>query len=1255
MIVTIVLKTNGLCNSSCYFSSLNTRMTSKQGKRLNPFQHALKRPDTYIGSAQTVSKETWIYKDPPNSGADEEDGDWAKSPEEEDAVQDDMVRVVQKLIRYNPGLISVIKEILSNAIDNKWRSEQHSITMKSITITIDNDPESEKFGWITIMNDGYCIPVEKAKYEYEDYRTGKTTEEWLYPAEVFFGEMLAGTNFDEDDTRKTSGKNGMGGKAAVVFSKEMIVDQSNPEQRKRFVQTYRNNGTERDEPIITSYKSKVGYTSISFLPDYEYFKYEEKMGDDLFNLLKRLIYECAMITKLNVTLNGEKVLVKDLTKYVRMFYPNVKENCMMHFVAPNGDECVLVEKGYADREETDDISHVSWVNGVNTLDGGVHVAAWRDAIIPAIVLQYNARKPPKGEKTPLKTTAKQLYPYFTLFVRCEVAGAKFDTQTKDRCNSPDPILLAVPKSKEEKAFKESIKASIPKILKWNFVLLSDEKLSMIADRTQSTKEKTGKKRLCFGSKADDANFADTDKAEDCVGIVNEGLSAKAFADRLVAAIENGTDYYGTFAIKGKFLNVQNSSKRKTNANKEVQSIKDFFGLTTGADYRDPATRKTLRYGKIWLMTDQDDDGFHIRGLLLNFFYTMWPSLFELKCKDGTPFIESFTTAVVMARKGTKTLKLIYSNPDAREWLKDPENTKGWTIKYYKGLGTHKPGDEETYLDDPKKIKYTLDGQEAEYMDLGFNDKQSNWRKTWITQDMTKPGEVALMEEAYAPITIDGELSLSGFVSEQLIIYHIMSLSRAIPNMYDGFKESQRKAFFGISQDPDAKKGTENLENLVGSVKKLTGYHHGAKSLEDTIKKMAMGFVGSNNIPLLKNAGEFGTRKVGGGDAAAGRYIETGLEEICKSIFSTLDEPLLEKKKEEGKIVEYKFYMPILPMILINGADGMASGFSTKIPCYNPEDIATWIELWLDSEDGTVEMNALKPWYRGFIGEIELLAKAGKDPVLYTGEEGQTAVAWRSKGILEKSTTNKGWWYIRELPIGMWTTAMKMHIEWLWNGTPPEGSKKKKGERYLKDVRWKGTVNTVRWEILPTKDFIPDMEVAGNFRCLQDVSHLTNMHMLDENDYPVKFASPEEFLASFCQTRLNYYEMRKNYWLDEHKRELVRESDRYKYVKAVVEQKLNMYQSDEDLEKDMLELGLRKSDGRFEYLLSMQMRSMTVKKMEEIKKDITRIKGLVNEFNSKTTREMWKVDLQKFREAYAKFLTTRSEELKFKKKRAVKKI
>jgi DNA topoisomerase-2 len=287
------------------------------GNILNPFKHALLRPDTYIGSIKSLDAFNYVFED----GA-----------------------VVYKNILFNQGLYNIIREIGSNCIDNNWRSKDTDTPMKGVKVAWNTEEKTLSF-W----NDGVFIPIEKHTYECEDYRKKKIFKEEMYPAEAHFGEMRAGTNFKDDVERKTSGRNGMGSKCAVIFSDFFIVEHTDSNVGKKFVQKYTNNGKDRTDPKVTSFSGQVAYTKITFSPAFELFGYDiedEIVLQNFIGFLSVYISEISAVTSLPVQLNIDGVKktfnFKTFDKYARFFYPN-NANKLAVLKLENGDECVIVE------------------------------------------------------------------------------------------------------------------------------------------------------------------------------------------------------------------------------------------------------------------------------------------------------------------------------------------------------------------------------------------------------------------------------------------------------------------------------------------------------------------------------------------------------------------------------------------------------------------------------------------------------------------------------------------------------------------------------------------------------------------------------------------------------------------------------------------------------------------------------------------------------------------------------------------------
>lgn len=1218
-------------------------MSSKQqkGKKLNGFEHCLLRPDMYIGTVLTQIKEIWVM---------DTDGN-----------------VFQKKMRFNSGLFNIIRELLSNAIDNVWRSQQlcPDNLVKKILLEINGNN-------IEIRNDGYCIPCHLSKYETKDPKSGIITTEEQYPAEVFFGDFRTGTNYDDDESRKTSGRNGSGAKISNCLSTWFQVHHSNPEDKAMFTQIYQNNGSTRTEPLIEKYSKKTGFTSVKFTPDYKYFKYpteeEPGMDDNLINVLRLYAHEVAMITKVNVKFVVNDVVsnikVPSLEKFSRLFYPSVSENKMITLTAASGDECVLVESVPLDIDESENITHLSYVNGVRTKDGGIHLEAWRDAIIGSIVKTFNAR--PIKKEIP-KASARTVYPYLTLFVRTEVDRPQFDSQAKDELvevrdeeGKPSTYKLFNSKSKtEKKEFTDQLTESLKKIMKWGFVGLLEDKLSSKVMNALSKKEGSDT-RMPLGKKGRHANFANTKNADQAIFFVAEGGSARKLVEQGISTMDNGTDLFGSFEIKGKFINVKRHSTVKILKNEEVRILKGALNLKTGLDYSIDENFKTLYYQRgVAFAADQDSDGFHIRALLIEF-------LREFKGLIERGFIKSLSTAVAAIVWNPDTnkekKKLFFSLPEFKSYIAEHGKPKGTELRYYKGLASIKNKDASLYFNPPRIITYFEDEDADAMMELGLGKGKENCikRKNYITQDIDEsfieqPDRIANNIDE-SEFIFEGNLGIGHFTRTQLVLYHKEAVRRAIPCMWDGLKEGQRKILYALLLPKNNK--NMDLEKAMGAIKCATNYHHGGVSIQGTIVGMTQRFVGSNNIPLLMDNGQCGTRS----DrlAGAGRYVHTKVETITRIIFPKVDDNLLERVIEDNDEVEYKYYMPIIPMILINGAMGIGSGWATDVPCYNPLEIVNRLESIMDGIDIDT-LPPLVPYYMGYTGEIKL--NENKD-------------AYISRGILQKSEKRKGEkdesWQIKELALNVKTDDFKEWLEYLQTGVIPKGKKwKKLNDKAIKDIKNNSKTNTVDFTIKTTKDFMPDIDTPSGIGSYMKATHtLKKMYLIDGNNFPHKFESPEQIIKAFYPKRLHFYQLRKEYLIRTFKDSVLTAQERYRFVQAVVDKKLDINipksqldtllseepwsfikmasgkkkdtEEEEEEEEEIVSGKVQSKKVTHNYLLNMKIWSMTEEKLCVIKTESKKLTDELTALMNKTPIQLWKDDLEGFKLAYVDFLRDRTE-------------
>ncbi len=772
-------------------------------QKMTDLEHVLKKPDTYIGSIQPCETVDYIA----SAGT---------------AITN--TTMVRKQFTYIPGLYKLFDEGIVNMRDHVVRQAQAVADGKpdALPVTCLDVTCSATDGTICMTNDGNGIDV------------AQHPEHKLWIPEMIFGHLRTSTNYDENKKEKiVGGKNGFGFKLVLIWSTWGSIETVDHVRGLKYYQEFHSNLTVISPPKITKCTKTKPYTKVSFRPDYARFGLASNAPTpDTLALFMKRVFDIAAVTdrSIRVKYNGETVPVKHFQQYVDL-YVGGKGDVKRAYESPDPRwEYVVC------LTPTDEFTHVSFVNGIYTPKGGKHV----DYILGQLVRKLAAliKKKKKVDVKP-NTIKEQLM----LFLRCDIENPSFSSQTKDELGT------------NVSSFGSSCTVSddfVEKIAKMG-VMDAACALTEVKDAKSAKKTDGVKSRTVRGiPKLMDANFAGTDKSAQCTIIFCEGDSAKA---GIVSGLsKEDRNFIGVYPMKGKMFNVRGEATKRIAENHEIAEIKQIMGLETGREYTPELVASKLRYGKILFMTDQDLDGSHIKGLGINLFQSEWASLSHIP-----GFIGFMNTPILKATRngggsGGKT-KLFYNDGEYEEWKRSLAPTqeeqdailKGWTIKYYKGLGTSTSKEFKEYFEEKKTVSFVHGGEACDNaIDMAFNKKRADDRKMWLT---------AYSRETFLD-TRKPEVSYSDFIDREMIHFSVYDNERSIPNLMDGLKLGQRKILYAAF-----KKGLVKQEIKVaqfsGYVSEHSGYHHGEASLNATIVGMAQNYVGSNNINLFEPNGQFG--------------------------------------------------------------------------------------------------------------------------------------------------------------------------------------------------------------------------------------------------------------------------------------------------------------------------------------------------------------------------------------------------------------
>eukprot|EP00775_Hariotina_reticulata_P006914 gene6914-7130_t len=1134
-------------------------------QKKSQLEHILLRPDTYIGSTEKQQQTLWVH-----------DGE----------------KMVFKNITYAPGLFKIFDEILVNAADNKVRDSSMD------TIRVDISPETNI---IRVWNNGDGIPVEVHK------------EEGVYVPELIFGHLLTSSNYDDKEKKITGGRNGYGAKLANIFSTKFTVETCDGKRQRRFLQTFTNNMSSKTVPKITACKPSDNWTCITFEPDLAKFDmqasqcivYVQDLEADAVALMAKRVYDVAGVLGkgVKVYLNGTRLPIKSFSDYVDL-YLGPKDNGVPRIyerVNERWEVCISATDGQ--------FQQVSFANSICTSKGGTHVNYIVDQITKHLVEKLNKKNKNNNVKPFMVKN------HLWVFINTQIENPAFDSQTKE-------TLTIKPSSFGSKC--ELSSQLMDKVAKCGVM---DNILSFAAFKNQKELKKSDgakRSRLTGVSKLSDANDAGTRNSHMCTLILTEGDSAKSLAMSGLSVV--GHDHWGVFPLRGKLLNVRDATALQIGDNAEIQHIKQILGLQHGKAYEDV---KALRYGHLMIMTDQDHDGSHIKGLIMNFMHTFYPSLLRIP-----GFLVEFITPIIKARKGNRTMTF-YTLPEYEAWRESLSSSAAgsWDIKYYKGLGTSSAKEAKEYfanMDQHKKNFVWEDDEDGEAIEMAFSKKKVEDRKRWLS---------AFRSGTYLDQSVDN-IRYKDFVHKELILFSRADLERSIPSMVDGLKPGQRKILFCCFKR-NLKKDIK-VAQLAGYVSEHSAYHHGEASLQSTIVGLAQDFVGSNNLNLLYPSGQFGTRLQGGKDAASPRYIYTRLAGLTRHMFNKADDKLLNYLNEEGQNIEPEWYMPILPMVLVNGAEGIGTGWSTFIPNYSPREIAANIKRLLDGEP----LEPMQPWYRGFRGCIAEAASKKEAGKSYT-----------ITGIVQQTGDNS--LAITELPVRTWTQPYKEFLEGMLKGATQTaaaaaGRAKKDKDAdaapsegpLLVDYKEHHTDVSVHFdvELVPGK-LAGLVAAAGGLQAklkLNSKISTGNMMLFDADGNIKRYDSPEDIIREFFDLRLQFYERRRVGLLQDAQWEFMRASNKIRFIRAVINGDLLLSNRKRaDIEADLEAQGFDKmakskdvgAKVGYDYLLSMAIYSLTWEKVQTLSEEADAAAAEVTRLEAADIRAMWAEDLEAFVEAY----------------------
>jgi DNA topoisomerase-2 len=1131
-------------------------MASKKITSESTLQHLHRKPDNYIGGNSITEQTMFVYEND---------------------------QIVNKLVDdWNEPLIHIFKEAIDNASDNvanKWHTPQSYIDIK-----VDRNS-------VQVTNDGMPIHVVEEEIELPNEITKKIEVHKLWRSQALFNYFRTGTNAKNGEKDDSIGTNGIGSKSIWAVSKYAKLHHGDPDNQKQLVMEYHDKMSKISEPKITAYKSKKSFTTFYYEPDFEWFGFT-KFSKNHIGIMHAMAVCLAYTSKIKVIFNDKEIKVPTLKKLGEMFFG---ERNSIEFKNANGDSVLVMEQSLEEME-TFGIRQLAFVNGSFTRDGGIHVDRNATKIGKFLAEAYGSGL--KG------VDASKFFIY--------IANYKISTPDCEWTGQTKAGLKGL-KNKKQLKHVDVEKKDFNKCKKWELwgqiAIFLEGKTNRVANAKEkgTTNAFVGK----GGRVWTDANEAGKAEKLKCELYIAEGNSAKSLIEAGLN-YRGGNDYVGVLAIRGKLNNVKKIERADQDDKVILKNIRKLMGLKMGCKYMKPEEIKTLRYGRLIIASDQDLDGYHIRGLIYCFIESEHFGLIEHGVLSflQTPVIKTFIG---------KVHHRFYLREDFSEWIKElPENQRNTAVKncrFIKGLGGNDDEEDAKFIfGDSFSTGQLLfkKAKDRDAMDIFFGGKRVNEKKAFMFATFYNEEWVHLPKKGDMTFREFIEYIYTGTIDEQV--------RRAIPCVYDGLIESKKEILWTALNYLTDLEGTNQFASLVYT---KSSYEHGDQNLAPTVTKMAQNIIGKNNITYFIGDGIFGNRfqhsddGLGNG-AAAGRYTRVGLQPLMKVIFRKDDDPILHYKEKDGTITSPEYYLPIVPWFAINGIFNVpANTWSCASPSYNPEDLIEWIKWWISQnfkDTPAADEKILMPWYRGFRGTIET-----------------TKTGWEIKGTYEKIDAKN--WRITEIPAGVWGVKIQESLE---------------------DLAISGNIDKPRILNLDRNTCNAEFKVKKDFDIEKFLSDLLTKKFAKSNitfinkQGPLTTNNIEEHLDLYCRERYSGYQRRRKYKIDEIQKQISAKQEKIRYIYLVLDSTINFKKiRDREHLIEMLEKHDFKEINGWDYITNMTHLTTSQRSIDRLEKDIEKDKLDLAYYTESKPWKIWIDELEEFAKEYKKYLADNPMNQKFK--------